>query len=259
MAYPIYHKSDTIKAIGNSTTQENAELLRDLVHIITDGQATANGKEECKSLLQILENNRIVTKNELYNRFLKAGVAKTNGNIEPFLVDWLLPPHGPYHQIYTHKGWNYDYSQDDDKDYWSALEIKQSWEVKKYLLTKAVGKIYSLSESKAEALAVLLYNIHRIRDIQYNNYDETTASRKTYLFNVYNEMEKYVLPLIARKDLKSRIHGLLNGVKDIEQKLNGLINDNFWQELNKQINELIGSVDSQECGCITEVVLTLSR
>jgi len=232
--------------------------LRDLVHIVIDGQATTNGKEECKNLLQILENKGIVTKNELYNRFLKVGVEKTDKEIDQFLTDWLLPPHGPNHQLYTHKGWDYDYSQEDDKDYWSAIEIKQSWEVKKYLLTKVVGKIYSLSESKAEALAVLLYDIHRLRDIQCNNYDEKTAEKKKYLFNVSDEIEKYVIPLIADKNIKNQIHNLINSVKNIEQILTGPINDDFWQGLNEPINKLIGSIENSEGGCLTEVVSILS-
>jgi hypothetical protein len=258
MAYPADHKNDTVKAIGISTSRENAELLRDLVHIVIDGQATANGKEECKNLLQILENKRIVTKKELYDRFIKEGVDKTDGDIDQFLADWLLPPHGPNHQLYTHKGWNYDYSQEEDKDYWNAIEIKQSWEVKKYLFTRVVGKIYSLSDSSAEALAILLYNIHRLRDIQYNNYDEKTAEKKKYLFNAGDEIEKYVIPLVADKDMKNRVQGLINSVKNIEQILIGPINDDFWQRLNEPINKLIGSIDSSDGGYITEVVLMLS-
>jgi len=259
MAYPIDHKNDIIKAIGNSTSKENAELLRDLVHTVVDGQGTANGKEECKNLLQILENKGIVTKNELYERFIKEGVEKTDKDIALFLTDWLLPPHGPMHQLYTHKGWNYDYSQEEDKDYWSALEIKQCWEVKKYLLVKTVGKIYSISQDKAEALSVLLYNVHRLRDIQCNSYDEKTVEKKKYLFNACDEMEKYVLPLITDKSKKSLIQGLINDVKDILQKLSGPINDDFWQELNKPIDKLISSMDSSQGGCITEVVSMLSR
>jgi len=116
MAYPIDHKNDTIKAIGSSTSKENAEILRDLVHIVTDGQATANGKDECKNLLKILENKGIVTKNELYDHFLKEGVERTDKETGQFLTDWFLPPHGPNHQLYTHKGWDYDYSQEEDKE-----------------------------------------------------------------------------------------------------------------------------------------------
>jgi hypothetical protein len=259
MAYPIDHKNDTIKAIGSSTSKENAEIIQDLVHIVIDGQATTNGKEECKNLLQIMENKGIVTKDELYNRFLKEGVNKTDGDIDQFLADWLLPPHGPNHQLYTHKGWDYDYSQEEDKDYWSAVEINQSWKVKKYLLTKVIGKIYFLSESKAETLAILLYNIHRLRDIQCNNYDEKTAEKKKYLFNVSDEIEKYVIPLINDKELKNRVQGLFNDVKNIGQILTGPINDDFWQGLNVPINKLIGSIDGSKGGCVTEVVSILSE
>jgi len=48
MAYPIDHRNDTRRAIGDSISKENAEILQHLVHVIVDGQATINGKEECK-------------------------------------------------------------------------------------------------------------------------------------------------------------------------------------------------------------------
>jgi len=262
MAYPSDHKNDTFRATSDSTSKENALILQEVVHLIVDAQATANGKEECKNLLSILENNGTITKDELYNCFIKEGVPKTsindfNRNKEEFLAAWLLPPYGPNHQLYTHKGWDYDYSREDDKDYWSAQEIKQSWNVKKYLLIKTVKKIFTVSESNAKALSVLLYNIHRLRDIQYNNYDETTARKKKYLFNACDEIEKYVLPQITGKELQTQIHGLLNNIKGILSKLNGPINDDFWQELNEPINKLIGSIDNTENGLITEVVTAL--
>jgi hypothetical protein len=262
MAYPADHRNDTLKAIGSSTSGENAEILQQLVHIVVDAQATTNGKEECKNLLQKLEKNGIVTINELYDRFIKEGVDKAaldnyNGNKEQFLVAWFLPPHGPNHQLYTHKGWDYDYSREEDKNYWSALEIKQSWEVKKFLFTKTIGIIYSLSDSRAEALAVLFYNVHRLRDIQYNNYDEATAGRKKYLFNFCDEIEKYVLPSIGYEDLKNQVLDLIRKVKSIESKLTGTVDDDFWQGLNEPINQLIGSIDNSENGLISSVVSAL--
>jgi len=77
------------------------------------------------------------------------------------------------------------------------------------------------------------------------------------LFNACFEIEKYVIPLIADKDIKSRVQGLINSVKNIEETLTGPINDNFWQELNEPINKLIGPIDNSERGCITEVVSML--
>jgi len=263
MAYPADHRNDTLKAIGDSTTKDNADILQQLVHIIIDAQATINGKEECKDLLHKLDKKGIVTIIELCEHFKKEGVDKAafekyNGDNVQFLLDWLLPPHGPNHQLYTHKGWDYDYSQDDDKDYWSALEIKQSWEVKKYLFTKTAEKIYYVPESRAEALSVLLYNIHRLRDIQYNSYDEKTASRKKYLFNACDEIEKYVLKFIGNKDLSVEVQCLIKKVKEVELKLTGSIDDNFWQGLNEPINMLIGSIDNFESGILSMVVSELT-
>jgi hypothetical protein len=61
MAYPIDHKNDTARAIGSSTSKENSSILQELVHLVVDAQVTANGKEECKKLLRIMEKNGMVS------------------------------------------------------------------------------------------------------------------------------------------------------------------------------------------------------
>jgi len=162
-------------------------------------------------------------------------------------------PHGPSHQLYTHKGWDYDYSQEEDKDYWNAIDIKQSWEVKKYLLVKAVGKIYSISGQRAKALSVLFYNIHKLRDIQFNEY----TAKKNYLLNTCDEIIEYVLPEITDTDLKDQVHTLVASAKKMQAAFSGPISDDFWQELNKPIDKLIGSINSSEAGLFSKVVSLL--
>ena len=259
MAYPADHRNDTLKAIGSSINPENAEILQQLVHVVVDAQATTSGKEECRALLKTLEKNGIITIEELSERFLKdddyqSALDEYNGDKEKFLVDWFLPTHGPWHQLYTHKGWDYDYSKDNDKTYWTACDIKRSWEAKKFLLTKTIEKIYAFSESRAEVLSILLYNIHRLRDIQYNSYDETTAYRKKYLFNACDEIEKYMLPEIGNEGLRIQIQSLLRKVKEIETKLTGPVSDDFWKDFNEAIDKLIGSIDKPESGLVSKVV-----
>jgi len=261
MAYAADHRNDTSKAIASSTTEENVEILRELVHVVVDGQATTNGKNECANLLQKLEKKGIVTIDELYDRFLKEGVDKAainnydGGSKERFLVDWLLPPHGPSHQLYTHKGWDYDYSQEDDKDYWNAIDIKQSWEVKKYLLEKTVEKIYSVSQARAKAISVLLYNVHRLRDIQFNEY----SPKKNYLLNTCDEIAEYVLQEIDDKNLRSQVHDLIGAVQKKQAELTGPITDDFWKELNEPIDKLIGSIGFSENGLVSRVLSELTQ
>jgi hypothetical protein len=205
MAETWAHKKDTEKAVGTTLSREKVETLKDVVHLVIDGQATENEKRGCRELISRLEKYGI-TADGLCRQFLKQGgepqaIEKYNGDKQQFLVDWLLPPYGPAHQVYTHKGADYDYSKENDKDYWSALEVQQSWLLKKYLLTKFVENIYSLSSADAEKVAMTLYSVHRLRDLQYNGSDETPPKKKEYLFNVVQDMEKYTLPLIRNTGL----------------------------------------------------------
>ena len=84
MAYPADHRNDTFKVIGASTTSENAEILQQLVHVIVDAQATVNGKNECKNLLQKLEKNGIITINEIFDRFLMEGVDPADFDLDKY-------------------------------------------------------------------------------------------------------------------------------------------------------------------------------
>jgi len=66
-----------------------------------------------------------------------------------------------------------------------------------------------------------------------------------------------VLPLIGDKDLSVQLRSLINKVKDIESRLSGPIDYNFWQGLNEPIDKLIGSIENSESGLIIKVVSSL--
>jgi hypothetical protein len=224
MAETWAHKQDTGKAVGATTSAENTELLKDLVHLVIDGQLSKNGindSGELNNLLSRLERHGIAM-DEIYHEFIKQGVdpkeiekPQYDGDTLRFLTAWLLPPHGPSHQLYTHKGADYDYSKEPDKDYWSAKEIHQSWLVKRYILINAVQKIYSVSPGDAERIAMTLYSVHRLRDLQYNGSDTTPPERKAYLFNVVDDLEKYTLPLIKDTSLYNKIKEQIGQIKRV--------------------------------------------
>ena len=66
-----------------------------------------------------------------------------------------------------------------------------------------------------------------------------------------------MLPLIGDKDLNAQVQSLLNKVKDIESRLSGHIDDDFWQGLNEPIDKLIGSIENSESRLIAKVVSSL--
>jgi hypothetical protein len=57
--------------------------------------------------------------------------------------------------------------------------------------------------------------------------------------------------------LNAQVQSLLNKVEDIESRLSGHIDDDFWQGLNEPIDKLIGSIENSESGLIAKVVSSL--
>jgi archaellum component FlaC len=268
MAETWTHKQDTGKAVGTTTSPENIELLKDVVHLAIDGQLSLpkvpenreRRIEECKEELNGLFSRLMklgITIDAIYNKFIKNRVSKNtleteyNGDKLRFLLFWLLHPYSPNHQMYTHKGADYDYSKEPDKDYWSSKEIHQSWLVKRYLLIKAVQEIYSVSPGDAEKMGITLYSIHRLRDLQYNGSDTTPPERKAYLFNVVEDLEKYTLPLIKDASLYNKIKEQIENIKKGIETLRASGN---WDGILKAADMLLGPVDSDEPGLIDEMI-----
>jgi hypothetical protein len=279
MAETWAHKQDTEKAVKAITSIENTELLKDVVHLAIDGQLSLPRTpekndpdyavklenrerkiEECKKELNGLFSrltNHGITIDTIYNEFIKNGVSKNaleteyNGDKLRFLLFWLLPPYSPNHQMYTHKGADYDYSKEPDKDDWSSTEIHQSWLVKRYLLIKTVQEIYSVSPDDAERIGMTLYSIHRLRDLQYNGSDTTPPERKAYLFNVVEDLEKYTLPLIKDASLYNKIKEQIEYIKKGIETLRASGN---WDGISRAADTLLGPIDSDEPGLIDDVI-----
>ncbi|GHU70325.1 hypothetical protein FACS189450_04570 [Spirochaetia bacterium] len=279
MAETWAHKQDTGKEVKSTTSPENTELLKDVVHLAIDGQLSLprmpakadpdyaaklenrevkieERKKELNGLFSRLMKYGI-TIDTIYNEFIKNGVGKTaleteyNGDKLRFLLFWLLPPYSPNHQMYTHKGADYDYSKEPDKDDWSSKEIHQSWLVKRYLLIKTVQGIYSLSPGDAERIGMTLYSVHRLRDLQYNGSDTTPPERKAYLFNVVEDLEKYTLPLIKDASL---YHKIKEQIDDLKKGLEILRASGNWDGISKAVDTLLGPIDSEKSGLIDEVI-----
>ena len=138
MAEAWLHKRDTENTIQGTTSRVNIELIRDVVDLVIDGQYTKSGVEALDSIIHRLGINT----NSIYQNLLSQGVdpneikkSQYNNDLMKYLRAWLLPSHGPQHQIYTHKGADYDYSKEDDGDGdFNAKEKNQSWIVKRQLL-----------------------------------------------------------------------------------------------------------------------------
>jgi hypothetical protein len=267
MAETWAHIKDTGKALGTTLSEKSTSDIQNLVHFVIDGQKTrSKGIEQQESdqeaFKEFLDGLGIygVTPDWLCMEFQKQGVAlkqineNYGGNKISFIYDWILPPGGPAHQVYTHKGWDYKYTDDNDKDYWSALEVHQSWMVKKNLFIQVIKEAYHLSHNDAERIAALLYTIHRLRDLQYNGTEYTTPKQKGYLFNVVDDAEKYILPLIESGSLHKKVTAEIEALK---KGINALQTSNpNWDDISAATDALLGSIDDDTTGHLDEVIPT---
>jgi len=193
---------------------------------------------------------------------LKQIDTRYGGNKIAFIYDWILPPRGPAHQVYTHKGWDYNYAEENDKDYWSALEVHQSWTVKKDLLIHVVKEAYHISHTDADRIAALLYTVHRLRDLQYNGTENTTPKQKEYLFNVVDDTEKYILPLVRSEPLHTLRKKITEGIEALKKGIDELKASGphwNWDGISAPVNALLGAVDNNTTGHLDEVIPALIR
>jgi len=263
MGNPEDHIADTLKAIRGTTSDVNTKLLQDAVDLIIDGQDTAKSRNAMESILSRIKQYGITT-DTLYQDLLNSGVDSKeienpiyNNDKPEFLKKWFLPPHSPNHQIYTHKGWDHDYSPEDGDD-WSGEAKNQSWKVKKNLLTKIVKIAYPSCD--AEKTAVTLYIVHRLRDVQCNGTENKKPGE--HLKNIPDELEMYTLPLVKdeeiKRELAKEITDLRNNIKDYYGNyFDKGYNKGVIAPLTKQVDKLIGSLEGDKGGMLGKIFLTL--
>jgi outer membrane protein OmpA-like peptidoglycan-associated protein len=235
-------------------SDDDKRLLENAVHQVLDGQATKNGKKEFGDLLSRLEQKGI-TRDMLCKEFTRAGVNPSEVNKYQdkgdFLTEWFLPPYGPGHQAYSHKGYDYDYSKDPDtKDYWTPENVQQSWLVKKYTLEKIVKNIYNTSDEYSKNIAATLYSIHRLRDLQTNGSDEN-ARLSEHLLNVTDDLKKYTLPLYKNdprmtEKIKAKIEIIEKGISEFK-------NSGSYNGINNGVEGLIGDFSSSQDGILNDL------
>jgi hypothetical protein len=108
-------------------------------------------------------------------------------------------------------------------------------------------------------MAALLYTVHRLRDLQYNGTEDTTPKQKEYLFNVVDDAEKYILPLIRDVSLHKKVTAGIEALKkgiDVLQRSGPNWN---WEGILAQADALLGSVDDDTSGHLDEVIPAFIR
>jgi hypothetical protein len=130
---------------------------------------------------------------------------------------------------------------------------------KKNLFIQVVHEAYHLSPVAAERVAALLYTVHRLRDLQYNGTEYTTPKQKEYLFNVVDDAEKYILPLISDASLRKKV---LAGIEALKKGIDVLQTSGpnwNWDGISAATDALLGSIDDDTTGHLDEVIPAFIR
>ena len=253
LANPKEHLADTCRTLRRTTSIENIELITNVTHHIVIDGTWKESKERFNSTLNDL-NKFGIDEDSLYEDIIQQGVDRNeinNGNYNStldYLQKWLLSPAiGNGKHQYTHKGWNYPYINDKDGSDFSAKEKQQSWNVRKKLLINVIEKIYSLSFVEANNMAATLYNVHRLRDLQYNGTKDKKPGE--YLKNVPFDLEEYTLPIIKEADIRQEfIRHITLLKKNIDDYYDCYFENGYNESINisplsGQIDCIIGSID----------------
>jgi len=261
MAESWLHEKDTRLALQGTTSSENIELIVQVVYLVIDGTyKTGNTQKSFDVLDSILNQLKIygISEESLYNDLIDQGVDANeinNGNYtdrKDFIQKWLLPSAiGENKHQYTHKGADYNYdSEKEDSSYWSGKDKHQSWMVKRKLLQDVVKNIFSVSPADAEKIAMTLYSIHCLRDLQCANVED--PKKREYLFDLPKGVVKYAYPLIKNNELLKNIRDnndrLINSIERSKKA-------NKWDDdLSAALENFLGAVEDGNGGLLSKVI-----
>ena len=167
------------------------------------------------------------------------------------------------HRRYTHKGWNYNY-QDDDKAH---------WDTRKGILLQTVNKVFNFSwlasnfafvskyfdfTEQCKAFSELLYYIHILADIPDSNYGEgyedmcklAVANPSANNPDIYFELLN-ILPIIFESQKSTRAYkGLISDIKAQASQARKFIKDtpdikNNYSEYQKFADDLLDKLASK--------------
>lgn len=165
---------------------------------------------------------------------------------------------GRTHRNYTHKGWDYDYGN-DDKAHWK--------DIRKDILRKTVNEVFDFGllsgkaffgfDEKCDSMSALIYYIHILCDHKSNevfqkDYKEIPLIKGTTdKYGIIEELEKHCEVLF--KDIKDtkEYHNLMNHLKERKRKIqkayssrNDLFNESNYEIYHSEAVELIENLKS---------------
>ena len=164
---------------------------------------------------------------------------------------------GPTHRNYTHRGWDYDYGN-DDRAHWK--------DKRKEILLKTVndvfdfgvlsGKLFWGYDERCNSLAALIYYVHIIHDHKTNQvfhkeYQEIPLIKGRHdQYGIIEELEKHCSVLFADVDDTKEFHVLMNDLKERKRSIqkvyssrNDLFDEDKYEIYHNEANKLMENLE----------------
>ena len=160
---------------------------------------------------------------------------------------------GRTHRNYTHRGWDYDYGN-DDKAHWK--------DTRKGILLKTVNEVFDFGflsgkaffgfDEKCNSMSALIYYVHIIHDHETNEvfhkeYNEIPLVKgRGDQFGIIEELEKHCSVLFQENKDTKEYHKLMNHLKERKKSIqkvyssrNDLFDEDNYEAYHKESAELM--------------------
>ena len=165
---------------------------------------------------------------------------------------------GPTHRNYTHRGWDYDYGNNDLahwKDIRKGILLKTVNEVFDFGLLS--GKAFFGYDERCNSLSALIYYVHIIHDHEENEvfhekYEEIPLIKgKREQFGIIEELEKHCEILFSDVKDSKEYHDLTSHLKERKRSIRkvynsryDLYNENNYEAYHKEAIALMNNLKS---------------
>ena len=160
---------------------------------------------------------------------------------------------GRTHRNYTHRGWDYDYGN-NDKAHWN--------DIRKDILLKTVNEVFDFGllsgkaffgfDEKCNSMSALIYYIHILCDHRSNTvfqkdyYEIPLIKGSSDKFGIIEELEKHCEILFQDNIDTKEYHNLMNHLKERKRKIrkvynsrNDLFKEEYYEVYHDETVELI--------------------
>ena len=165
---------------------------------------------------------------------------------------------GPRHRNYTHRGWDYDYGN-DDKAHWKdkRKDILRNTVNEVFDFGLLSGKAFFGFNEKCDSMSALIYYVHIVHDHETNEvfhkeyFEIPLIKGKNDQFGIIEELEKHCKILFQDKKDTKEYHKLMNHLKERKKKIqkvyssrNDLFDEEKYEVYHDESKELMKNLET---------------